>query len=128
MTTIVKTIDQTNNEPDAAFRAKLNDNFKALAAGVNAGVTGPTGPTGATGPTGPGAAQAAGTFTALTGGGPVTVADTNVTANSVIIITLKTVGGTVGSPPIIKTISAGTGFTVNNTASDTSVYNYRIIG
>lgn len=67
-----------------------------------------------------------GTFTA-DGASAVTVTDANVTANSVIIITLKTVGGTVGAYPAIKTITAGTGFTVAATASDTSVYNYRII-
>lgn len=67
-----------------------------------------------------------GTFTA-NGTTPVAVADTDVTANSVIVITLKTVGGTVGAYPAIKTITAGTGFTVAATASDTSVYNYRII-
>lgn len=67
-----------------------------------------------------------GTFTA-NGASAVTVANTAVTANSVIIITLKTVGGTVGAYPAIKTITAGTGFTVAATASDTSVYNYRII-
>lgn len=67
-----------------------------------------------------------GTFTA-NGASAVTVTNTAVTANSVIIITLKTVGGTVGAYPAIKTITAGTGFTVAATASDTSVYNYRII-
>jgi hypothetical protein len=67
-----------------------------------------------------------GTFTA-NGATPVTVADTAVTANSLIIFTLKTVGGTVGAYPSVKTITAGTGFTVGATASDTSVYNYRII-
>jgi hypothetical protein len=68
-----------------------------------------------------------GTFVALTGGGPVTVANANVTASSSIVITLKTVGGTVGSPPIVKTITPGTGFTVTNTASDTSTYNYLVV-
>jgi hypothetical protein len=67
-----------------------------------------------------------GTFTA-NGTSAVTVANTAVTADSVIVITLKTVGGTVGAYPAIKTITAGTGFTVAATASDTSVYNYRII-
>lgn len=67
-----------------------------------------------------------GTFTA-NGATAVTVANTSVTGNSVIIITLKTAGGTVGAYPAIKTITAGTGFTVAATASDTSVYNYRII-
>lgn len=67
-----------------------------------------------------------GTFTA-NGTSNVTVTDANVTANSVIIITLKTVGGTVGAYPAIKTITPGTGFAVAATASDTSVYNYRII-
>lgn len=67
-----------------------------------------------------------GTFT-NNGTSSVEVTDANVTANSVIIITLKTVGGTVGAIPSIKTITPGTGFTVSGTASDTSVYNYRII-
>lgn len=59
----------------------------------------------------------------------VTVADTRVTANSAVIITLKTPGGTVGnSAPAIKTITPGTGFTVTALASDTSTYNYTIIG
>lgn len=68
-----------------------------------------------------------GTFTA-NGASAVTVANTNVTANSAIDITLKTVGGTVGAIPAIKTITPGTGFTVAGTASDTSVYNYNIVG
>jgi hypothetical protein len=58
----------------------------------------------------------------------VTVADANVTANSAIIITLKTVGGTVGAVPAVKTITPTTGFTVAGTASDTSTYNYNILG
>lgn len=68
-----------------------------------------------------------GTFTA-NGATPVTVANTNVTANSIIIPTLKTVGGTVGAIPAIKTITPGTGFTIAATAADTSVYNYVILG
>lgn len=73
------------------------------------------------------AAAQVGTFTA-NGATPVTVSNAAVTANSNIIITLKTVGGTVGAYPAIKTITASTGFTVAATASDTSVYNYAIIG
>lgn len=68
-----------------------------------------------------------GTFT-CNGATPVTVANTAVTANSAIIPTLKTVGGTVGATPAVKTITAGTGFTIAGTALDTSVYNYTIIG
>lgn len=68
-----------------------------------------------------------GTFT-CNGETPVVVANANVTANSQILITLKTVGGTVGATPAVKTITASTGFTVAGTASDTSVYNYAIIG
>lgn len=68
-----------------------------------------------------------GTF-AANGASTVTVADANVTANSAIIFTLKTVGGTVGAIPAIKTITAGTGFTLAGTASDTSTYNYVILG
>lgn len=73
------------------------------------------------------AAAQVGTFTA-NGASAVTVTNAQVTANSSIIFTLKTVGGTVGAYPTIKTITATTGFTVACTASDTSVYNYAIIG
>ena len=64
----------------------------------------------------------------LNGATPVTVANTAITANSVIVFTLKTVGGTVGAAPVPQTITAGTGFTVAGTALDTSVYNYRVFG
>lgn len=68
-----------------------------------------------------------GTFT-LNGATPVTVANTNITANSQVIITLKTVGGTVSpNAPNVLTITANTGFTVGGTALDTSVYNYLIL-
>lgn len=59
---------------------------------------------------------------------PVVVANANVTADSVVVITLKTVGGTVGVQPHVATITVGVGFTVIGTASDTSTYNYLIIG
>ncbi len=63
----------------------------------------------------------------LNGATPVTVANTNITANSGVTFTLKTVGGTVSpNAPNCQTITAGTGFTVAGTALDTSVYNYRV--
>jgi hypothetical protein len=69
-----------------------------------------------------------GTFT-LNGATPVTVANAAIDANSQVLVTLKTVGGTVGtSAPNVRTITAGTGFTIAGIASDTSVYNYAIIG
>lgn len=58
----------------------------------------------------------------------VTVTNAAVTANSIIVPTLATVGGTVGALPAVKTITPGTGFTIAGTASDTSVYNYLILG
>lgn len=64
----------------------------------------------------------------LNGATPVTVANTAITANSIVVFTLKTVGGTVGAVPAIQTITASTGFTVAGTALDTSVYNYKVIG
>jgi len=74
------------------------------------------------------AASSTGTFTA-NGATSVTVANTAITANSQVLVTLKTVGGTVGtSAPNVRTITAGTGFTIAGIASDTSVYNYAIIG
>lgn len=59
---------------------------------------------------------------------PVTVVNTNVDAGSLVVFTLKTVGGTVGAYPQVTTITAATGMTVTCTASDTSIYNYIIIG
>lgn len=67
-----------------------------------------------------------GTFT-CNGATPVSVTNANITANSVVVPCLKTVGGTVGAIPAVKTITPGTGFTIAGTASDTSVYNYVII-
>ncbi|SDD95022.1 hypothetical protein SAMN05216337_1017133 [Bradyrhizobium brasilense] len=66
-----------------------------------------------------------GTFTCAAG--TATVANTNVDAGSLILMTLKTVGGTVANP-FVATITAGTGFTVTCGGSDTSTYNYVIIG
>jgi hypothetical protein len=69
-----------------------------------------------------------GTLTA-NGATQVTVADAGVTANSIIMFTLKTVGGTVSPNALnVITITPGTGFTAAGTASDTSVYNYLRIG
>lgn len=67
-----------------------------------------------------------GTFTANSGS-VVTVANSNVTANSVILFGLKTAGGTPAAPFMV-TVTPGTGFTVNSGGSDTSVYNYIILG
>lgn len=65
----------------------------------------------------------AGTFTLVAG--VATVANTSVTANSVIQITLKTLGGTrVGNPDIVPT--ATTGFVATGAVGDTSTYNYLI--
>jgi hypothetical protein len=67
-----------------------------------------------------------GTFVA-NGATPVTVANANVAITDVIMFSLNTVGGTVGAVPTVKTITAGTGFTVAATAADTSTYNYVLI-
>ena len=72
-------------------------------------------------------------FIPLTGGkftcaaSAATVTNTAVTAGSNIVITLKTVGGTVAQP-FIATITPGTGFTVTCGGSDTSTYNFIILG
>lgn len=64
----------------------------------------------------------------LNGATPVTVANRFITANSVVVFTVKTPAGTVSpSAPNIQTITPSTGFTVSGTASDTAVYNFTII-
>ena len=67
-----------------------------------------------------------GTLT-CTAGGTITVANTNVDAGSLILLGLKTAGGTVAAP-FVATTTAGTGFTVTCGASDTSVYIYAVLG
>jgi hypothetical protein len=66
-----------------------------------------------------------GTFTCATSA--ATIADPNVNAGSLILLTLKTVGGTVAAS-FIHTVTPGTGFTVTCGASDTSTYSYIILG
>ena len=68
----------------------------------------------------------AGTVT-VNGTSDIVVAAPEVTDNSVVIFTLKTVGGTVGAYPRVVTITPGTVFTVDATAGDTSVYNYVVL-
>lgn len=67
-----------------------------------------------------------GTFVA-NGITPVTVSNSNVAITDAVIISLNTVGGTVGVQPHIATITGASGFTVVCTATDTSTYNYSII-
>lgn len=67
-----------------------------------------------------------GTFVA-NGATPVTVSNTSVAISDAIVISLNTVGGTVGVQPHVATITGGSGFTVLCTASDTSTYNYALI-
>jgi hypothetical protein len=56
----------------------------------------------------------------------VAVTNNRVTANSVIILTLHTVGGTVG-PAYVSSKTAGTGFSIKSQTDDTSTYDYLII-
>lgn len=73
------------------------------------------------------ATKATGTFVA-NGATPVAVTGlTNFAITDLVIISLNTVGGTVGATPAVKTVTAGTGFTVAATASDTSTYNYKVV-
>lgn len=74
-----------------------------------------------------GAVNTKGGTVTLNSGTPVAVAAPGVTANSIILLTLKTVGGTVAAP-FVATITPGTGFTVNGGGSDTSVYNWVRLG
>jgi hypothetical protein len=67
-----------------------------------------------------------GTFT-CTAAGTITIANANEAATSDVIISLNTAGGTITTPPAMKTVTASTGFTVLCGATDTSVYNYSIL-
>lgn len=59
--------------------------------------------------------------------GTVTVSNTTVTANTIVLLTRKTSGGTLGTA-ITYTVSAGTSFTINSdSALDTSTFSYFLI-
>lgn len=58
---------------------------------------------------------------------PVSVATSAFAITDAVIISLNTVGGTVGALPHLVTATAGVGFDVVATAGDTSTYNWAII-
>jgi hypothetical protein len=63
----------------------------------------------------------------LNGATPVLVPDAGVTANSVILLCLKTAQGTPApAGACVSAVVAGTSFSVVGVALDTSVYNYII--
>lgn len=62
----------------------------------------------------------------LTGTTAVTVSNSLIATSDIISFSLNTVGGSVGAFPVIKTITAASGFTVAGTVGDLSVYNFSI--
>ncbi len=72
------------------------------------------------------AAARNGTFV-CTGAGTITISNANMAATSNVIISMNAQGGTITTPPAMKTVTATTGFTVLCGASDTSTYNYVIL-
>jgi hypothetical protein len=73
------------------------------------------------------AVQANGGTLTCTSGGSITVANTSVTANSVFLFGLKTLGGT-PSAVFASAVTPGTSFVAKCGSGDTSVYNYIILG
>ena len=67
-----------------------------------------------------------GTFV-CTASGTITISNTNELATSDVIISLNTAGGTISTSPAMKTVTAGSNFTVLCGAGDTSTYNYDIL-
>ena len=110
--------------------------FNQQASAGTGGISGGNGTTTATWSiSGPGAASFAsigvasarkGTFV-CTNGGTITISNTNELITSDIIISMNTAGGTITTSPAMKSVTAGTGFTVLCGATDTSTYNYDIL-
>lgn len=72
------------------------------------------------------AAARKGTFV-CTGAGSITVANANMLVTSNVIISMNTAGGTITTPPAMKSVSTGVNFIVLCGATDTSTYNYVIL-
>lgn len=68
-----------------------------------------------------------GTFVA-TGASAVVVANTALTANSVVSFGINAIGGTPAGAPYLSAVTPQTGFSVKAAAGDTSTYNYEIRG
>lgn len=66
-----------------------------------------------------------GTFV-VNGATPVTITDAGYAITDLVVVSLNTVGGTVGAIPRVVASTAGTSFNVNGVASDTSTYNYGV--
>lgn len=58
---------------------------------------------------------------------PVSVSNTNVTANSIILLTVKTATGANAGQAYISSTTPSTGFSITSGAADTSIYNYMIL-
>jgi hypothetical protein len=69
--------------------------------------------------------KSTGTITA-TNANPVVVSNTNVTANSIILLTVKTATGANAGQAYVSSTTASTGFSITSGAADASVYNYMI--
>lgn len=67
-----------------------------------------------------------GTFTA-TGTTAVVVNTTAASATMIVVMSVKTVGGTPAGAPYISAISAGGSFSVKTAVGDSSIYNWAII-
>lgn len=72
------------------------------------------------------AAARVGTFV-CTNAGTISISNASVVATSAIVISMNAQGGTITTPPAMKTITAGTGFSVLCGATDTSTYNYDVL-
>lgn len=82
-------------------------------------------PTGAILSVASGTNQRAGNATLV--GGTVTVSNTTVTANTIVLLTRKTSGGTIGTA-ITYTLSPGASFTVtSDNVLDTSTFSYLLV-
>ena len=68
-----------------------------------------------------------GTFTCTTGG-TIVVANTNTTANSVVLMSPGTLSGPPTAAPFVVSYTVGTGFSAKCSTGDTSQYNYWILG
>jgi hypothetical protein len=62
-----------------------------------------------------------------TNAGTITISNTLESATSDVVISMNAQGGTITTPPAMKTVTAGTGFTVLCGVTDTSTYNYDIL-
>jgi hypothetical protein len=126
-TLLLQTDTSGNGYVRAGYSGGGSENLYLGTQALNSVTIAPSGNMSVTGTiTGSIGGRATGTLTA-NNGSTVVISNSNVTANSIILLTVKTPTGANAGQAYVVSKTASTGFSIVSGAADTSVYNYIIL-